>query len=899
MRFSVKWLFGLIGLIFLSLSGALWAAAPGNGAGRNATVIETSEQQSGKRVALIIGNSAYKNTRPLANPANDAEDITNALQGFGFEVIKLKNGTRRQMNEKLAEFSSKIDGAAAALVYYAGHGAQIRGENYLMPVDASVDTEAAIKDESVSLNRVLDELEGGRNRINIVMLDACRDNPVTGKFRSTQRGLAVPSSTPKGTVIVYATDPGNTAADGDGRNGTFTAGLLKAFKGRDLSLDGVLTVASAEVERTTNNRQTPYVNGPKTVQKQFLFAVTVNPGAQQIEGEFWASIKDSRDAADFEAYLEQYPKGNFRKLVENRLKSLRTAATALPAQAQTASLPVDELRQQIEVHWKANDWPKAEALSRQVIASGQAETSDYRNLRVTLTKQGKTQDAMQLRLSIAQKPGAKSDDHNGVCWAYLQQNKPMEARPYCQKAVDLQTTNWAALGNLGHTWLLTGDKAQAMPWYRKSLRQIDKEEQLKEALADFDLFIKNGWAVADAQAGKAWYEQGWNTLQKLNAVREKLTTLSKNGRETEAEAMHLALKAMNDAATLLGDDSTLVEIFAKRYMDSATDLAIRQIEKNPNATAKKTIDSAFSVVERRLAQIDVWLYWDKLAQAYRSRGQFAKALELHQTLLTAQLLQLPADDEKVLGINSEIALDHMALRQYDKALALNEKTLAALTAKLGPDHPDTISSMFRQGIIYGSLGQNDKALALYEKGIAYSAAKFGADSIVTLDFMSELGSTYTNLGQHDKALALYEKVLAARTSKLGADHPNTLTSMSDLGSTYTNLGQHDKALKLHEKVFAARTSTLGADHLKTLISMQNVSLTYIALKQYANAQALMQKLLPLWVARDGEEAETVRTYMALLVRTEEALGRSSGFMQNYSPKTQAAVTDKVAKSKLR
>lgn len=177
---------------------------------------------------------------------------------------------------------------------------------------------------------------------------------------------------------------------------------------------------------------------------------------------------------------------------------------AFPVQAQTTASAADELRKQIEASWKLNDWPKVEALGRQITATGQATTPDYRNLRVALSNQGKTQEALQLRLSITQRPDAKSADHNGVCWAYLEQNKPADARPYCQKAVDLETTNWAASVNLGHTWLLANDKAQAMPWYRKSLRSIRKEEDLKQGpLADFDLFIKNGWAVADAKAGKA------------------------------------------------------------------------------------------------------------------------------------------------------------------------------------------------------------------------------------------------------------------------------------------------------------------------------------------------------------------------------------------------------------
>jgi hypothetical protein len=131
-------------------------------------------------------------------------------------------------------------------------------------------------------------------------------------------------------VIVYATDPGNVAADGDGRNGLFTAGLLTAFKGKELSLDDVLTVASAEVERASGQTQTPYVNGPKTLQKNFNFRVTVDPGRGEIEKTFWTSIERSTDPADFEAYLRKYPRGSYRELAENQIKRLKSSQQAIP-----------------------------------------------------------------------------------------------------------------------------------------------------------------------------------------------------------------------------------------------------------------------------------------------------------------------------------------------------------------------------------------------------------------------------------------------------------------------------------------------------------------------------------------------------------------------------------------
>ena len=147
---------------------------------------------------------------------------------------------------------------------------------------------------------------------------------MSGKFRSGQsRGLASPGNTPKGTVIIYATDPGNVASDGVGRNGLLTAGLLTAFKGKDLSLDGVLTVASAEVEQASGMAQTPYINGPKTLQKKFNFHVTIDPGPREIEKSFWNSMAQSTDASDFEAYLQKYPQGSYSALAENRLKKLK------------------------------------------------------------------------------------------------------------------------------------------------------------------------------------------------------------------------------------------------------------------------------------------------------------------------------------------------------------------------------------------------------------------------------------------------------------------------------------------------------------------------------------------------------------------------------------------------
>lgn len=256
------------------------------------------EKSTGRRVALVIGNSAYRHTDSmpkLANPANDADDVAAALRKFGFDVVAKKNLTREEMDEAISDFGRRIANSDAALFYYAGHGLQVKGQNYLVPVDANIDSEARVPYRTVNVNQLLEEMESSKSKINIVMLDACRNNPISGKFRSgATRGLAAPAVSPKGTVIVYATDPGNVAADGDGRNGLFTAGLLTAFKGNDLTLGGVLYSASKLVHDASNQQQTPYINGPAMVQREFSF---VSP----------STMSDMQPSNDQPASLKQLP----------------------------------------------------------------------------------------------------------------------------------------------------------------------------------------------------------------------------------------------------------------------------------------------------------------------------------------------------------------------------------------------------------------------------------------------------------------------------------------------------------------------------------------------------------------------------------------------------------------
>jgi hypothetical protein len=202
-----------------------------------------------QRTALVIGNSAYESGN-LANPVNDAGDMAGALKKLSFEVIYKKNIRHRDMEEAIEDFGNRLKRGGVGLFYYAGHGIQINGVNYLIPIGAKIKKESDVRFEAVDAGRVLDEMGYANNGLNIVILDACRDNPFARSFRSASRGLAIIASAPEGSFISYATGPGQVASDGEKRNSPYTAALLKymnvpgmpieqVFKNVRISLEGL------------------------------------------------------------------------------------------------------------------------------------------------------------------------------------------------------------------------------------------------------------------------------------------------------------------------------------------------------------------------------------------------------------------------------------------------------------------------------------------------------------------------------------------------------------------------------------------------------------------------------------------------------------------------------------
>lgn len=194
----------------------------------------SSSTNSSKRIALVIGNGAYTSAPPLKNPPNDARDMAATLKSLGFDVTSGVNVNQHDMKILIREFGQKLRAGGSGLFYYAGHGVQSKGRNYLVPVDADIQSEAEVEDAGVDVGLVLNYMDQAQNGLNIVILDACRNNPFARGFRSAGSGLAQVDA-PTGTLIAYATAPGRVAMDGDGQNGLYTSELLKAMRVSGLS----------------------------------------------------------------------------------------------------------------------------------------------------------------------------------------------------------------------------------------------------------------------------------------------------------------------------------------------------------------------------------------------------------------------------------------------------------------------------------------------------------------------------------------------------------------------------------------------------------------------------------------------------------------------------------------
>jgi carboxyl-terminal processing protease len=323
-----------------------------------AVLLAASVASAEPRVALVIGNSHYGELGLLPNPVNDAKLIANTLRQVGFDVVEAEDVDQQAMKRAIVDFGDKLSNAGAGatgLFYYAGHGIQSGGDNYLIPVHATLRKASDVDVEAVPMDLVMKQMDFAQSSVNIVILDACRNNPLADSGRGISRGLAEIKTKPIGSFISYSTAPGEVAEDGNGANSPYSAALARAILEPGLDLADVFRKVRKDVLKATNQKQVPWDSwsltdpyyfvppsaAPQaTSQPQAAPVAGVDP--KQLDLTYWTSIQNSTDAADYQAYLDQFPDGVYAKLAANRLKALggfstQTAEADRAVPDQTAS----------------------------------------------------------------------------------------------------------------------------------------------------------------------------------------------------------------------------------------------------------------------------------------------------------------------------------------------------------------------------------------------------------------------------------------------------------------------------------------------------------------------------------------------------------------------------------
>jgi hypothetical protein len=315
------------------------AAAPGH------PVATGPAPPMARRTALVIGNAAYAES-PLQNAVKDAVDITALLRRLSFEVTFLQDVPLQEMQEAVHAFNLRLRQGGIGLFYFAGHGIQMDGENYLIPINARIARQRDVREQALPMGRVIGAMEDANNGLNLLILDACRNMPFSRSWRSSQGGLA-PPPTARGMLIAYATAPGGMAADGAGENGVYTKHLLQTMALPGLSIEQVFKQVRHGVVAETEGKQTPWESSSLVGDFAFMPAQTdvvptgVPPSpssASDPETVLWSMSERSSHPEDVLAFLQAYPESRFVPAARLRLQQLQQQS-ATAAHVPAAPLP--------------------------------------------------------------------------------------------------------------------------------------------------------------------------------------------------------------------------------------------------------------------------------------------------------------------------------------------------------------------------------------------------------------------------------------------------------------------------------------------------------------------------------------------------------------------------------
>jgi len=330
------------------------------------------------RIALVIGNSSYTSVTALPNPANDAKAMTNFLNSAGFQVVQAPDLTQSDMRRTIADFAKTVTEKGpdtVALVFYAGHGLQVDGENFLVPVDARIEREADVPLQAMRLNDLMNALSSVPSKSRIVILDACRNNPFSAINKTAGRGLAIVDA-PNGSIVSYSTAPGTEALDGDGQNSPYTTALMKIGHEPGLQIEQLLKRVRLDVSNTTARQQFPWESSSLTVEFSFFPAGSAQERATPAgNNQPGAAAKARSETRSVEAWQKELKSKSAREAYEivvreDQVEGYQAYLALYPSQSTAPALRSLSDRRQVMVAWYT-------AVTVNTVASYQAFLASY------------------------------------------------------------------------------------------------------------------------------------------------------------------------------------------------------------------------------------------------------------------------------------------------------------------------------------------------------------------------------------------------------------------------------------------------------------------------------------------------------------------------------------------
>ena len=477
-------------------------------------VFAMSPASAGARLALVIGNGKYANAPALENPANDAADLARALRGVGFEVIELQDASRDAMTRSLREFSTRLRGTEMVMFFYAGHGMQMNGENYLLPVDADIQTPADVRFNTVNLTDIQQEIEAS-GRVNIMILDACRNNPFADRLAQSgraapSRGLGRIDAAGEGSLIVYSTQPNNVALDGSGRNSPFTAALLKHVATPGIEVRQMLSRVRGDVLSATERRQTPWDSSSLTGDVYLAGAPALPPAVAAAPGPPPsappAPAANGGDSADASRAKEQ-------------VAAMPAAPMpALPATPKPAAPPQNECDRLVAFappfatpeqlkRAKHADWPAAVSACAAVVAAEPGNTRMQYYYGLALDKTNNVVEALRRYKMAADGGDTDAMDAIGIVFATGRGVVKNSERAFEQFSKAAAAGNASATSNLGSMYsngmFVKQDSPKALDYYEKAV-----EAGNSFALNQIAIMYFNGKGVErDYHAAAEYFQQ--------------------------------------------------------------------------------------------------------------------------------------------------------------------------------------------------------------------------------------------------------------------------------------------------------------------------------------------------------------------------------------------------------